>query len=25
LTAGPLRLLKNIQAPHLWCVAVENQ
>ena len=25
LTAGPFRLLKNIQAPHLWCVAVKNQ
>ena len=25
LTSGPLRLLNNDQAPHLWCVASKKQ
>jgi hypothetical protein len=25
LTPGPHRLLKNNQAPHLWCVALKRQ
>ena len=25
LTSGPRRLLKNDQAPHLWCVAVKRR